>query len=327
MDNILTTEFFTLKVWPILHTAPGILLLAMIIEWLIPYPYFLRLNKLIPVFSQLGRKVNKLGNSPKQQILASILLPIIIIVPLYACIICTKIVTGLPEAIDFICLLLILESRPPRTVAKKIRSLLITNTDESKASARKILSNFVLRVTTKLSSMGMAKATCESSTVRLLNNFYVPAFIYLFLGIECAIFARLVAIMSMSFNIKLAINQNFGVLMYRMSQLIFCIPSLFMLLVISAIPHKGNVSMAIMNAIQTWPSKTTGVVMASIGAILDVKLGGPRFYMINKYLYPTIGGTKDPDANDIKRFVNRTSFYIWVAMLLLMGLYLLFKFY
>ncbi|MGN1394308.1 MAG: cobalamin biosynthesis protein [Succinivibrionaceae bacterium] len=315
-------NYFFDNIWPICKIEPSLLLFAMIFEWLIPYPFFIRLNKLIPFFSLLGRRVNKFGNDKYQQIISGIFLPIVIIIPIFVCIYCSKQVTNLPEVIDFLCLLLILESRPPRSVSKQMIKYLDQNTDESKSKARTLLSRFVLRITTKLSSMGMCKAICESSTLRLINNFYIPAFVYLFLGIECAIFTRLITLMSMSFNLKLAYNQHFGLLVYRLSQIIYLIPSLLMLLIIYILPakNKKNAFQAVGYAIQNWPSKTSGIIMTALAGIINIRLGGPRYYMLNLYRYPIIGGSNNPETQDIKKMVFITSIYIWLTIFLCLAL-------
>jgi adenosylcobinamide-phosphate synthase len=298
----------------IVSSSSFIVLTAMLVEWFIPFPYLLRLNRLLPYFLSLSRRVNKLFYSQQQKKFAGILLPTLFIIPITIAIIALKTLLPSTGFIEFCILLFLFESKPPRTYAKKITYLL---ENDKNLEAKTILSSIVLRVTTKLSKMGVAKATCEAVPLRLLNNFYVIAVLYVLFGIYVAIIAKLFTLFAMSYNKKLAINEGFGNFSHIVCQALYVVPTIIMYLTISILPapNKQFLKVALTHAMTTWPSKTTGMLLTSFAVFTNIQLGGPRYYMLNLYRFSTIGGVNQVETKDIKRITKTTSLYIWVTMI------------
>ena len=85
------TEILGTEITPLpLDTRTGLLFLAMLIEWFVPFPFFVRLNRLVPGIAALGRRVNRQENSTGQQKLSGVLLPLVILLPVFAFIIAFK---------------------------------------------------------------------------------------------------------------------------------------------------------------------------------------------------------------------------------------------
>ncbi len=304
-----------------LDTRAGVLLLAMLIEWFIPFPFFVRLNKLVAPLSALGRRVNRLDNSPSQKSFAGFFLPLIIIIVVFTFLIALRVLLeGIPyisDIIDFCILLILLESRPERALAKTITKYL---KEDKKEEARKLLGRYTLRVTKNLSPLGISKAATESSVLRLINHFFMPAFVYLALGIEAAMFVKIFVILAMAFNLKLPINQYFGKFSSTIEQICFILPTIWMIIVINFFPgNRVNDPKALAYAINSWPSKTSAMILAVIASKINVKLGGPRYYMLALYRYPVIGGTNEPDLETPKKALALTSKAIWVSIGIIMA--------
>ncbi|WP_019000250.1 cobalamin biosynthesis protein [Succinimonas amylolytica] len=314
------TEIFGTEITPLpLDTRTGFLFLALLIEWFMPFPFFVRLNRLVPGLAALGRRVNRQGSSTGQQKLAGVLLPLLILLPVFAFIIAFKeILNGVDYAhgiIDFFLLLLILESRPERAMVKAVARNINSG---RKKEAREILGRFTLRVTSRLSPMGMYKAAAESAALRLINSFYVPAFAYLVLGIYGALAVKLIIVMSMAFNLKLPVNQYFGRLCYFAEQLCFLLPALWLIPFIIMLPGGAPADpRALAAAIQSWPSKTTAMALALLASKENIRLGGPRYYMLGLYRFPEIGGTEEPTEKTVKDMIGDTGKAVWFALMTL----------
>ena len=314
------TEILGTEITPLpLDSRTGLLFLALLTEWFIPFPFFVRLNKLVPGIAALGRRVNRPGSSAAQQKLAGVILPLVIMTPVFAFIIAFReILDGVELAqslTEFFLLLLVLESRPERAMAKAVARNI--NSDRKNA-AREILGRFTLRVTAKLSPMGMYKAAAESAALRLINSFYVPAFAYLLLGIYGALAVKLIIIMSMAFNLKLPVNQYFGRCCYFVEQFCFILPAIWLIPFIIMLPGGAPADpRALAAAIQSWPSKTTAMALALLASKENIRLGGPRYYLLTLYRFPEIGGTENPTEKSVRDMISDTGKAIWFALLVL----------
>src|SRR5574344_1935374 len=286
-------------------------LIIAIIEWFVPYPFFIRLSRLIPHFSEISRKVNGLGNSIFHQKISGILLSLLIIVPIL--IFDTRELINDKEGFytSVILLLLLIESRPTRALAKKIYNLEDSNNNQE---AKLLLGKHILRVTTRLSPMGIIKATIENLTLKLFSNFFVPLFYFIFFGIEAAILARLIVILSMAFNQKLAYNQFFGRFCGTLSQAIYLIPAICVSSIIMLLPHRQKSKFNFQNLIQFWPAKSSGMVLNCIAYALGIKVGGPRYYLLTLYRYPILGDGREPNNSDIIQAYKLITLSIWISL-------------
>lgn len=316
----------TTQVTGLFEQYPGliplaIVLVAAIFEWVVPYPFFIRLSMLVKPFTILSRRVNGLGNSVYHQKISGILLTLIILAPVFVSLFAFREIVYNPNTEDLyissLILLLILESRPSRALANRVYKLEKNGNHEE---AKNLLGQFSLRVTTKLSSLGVAKATIENVVLKLFANFFVPVFYFVFFGIEVALFARLIVVLAMAFNQKLAYNQYFGRFCSSIQQLIYLLPALLVSLVIMLIPSKNKVQNNLQTLIKEWPAKASGLVLATITASLGIRVGGPRYYMLTLYRYPVLGSGKDPSLEEIPRAKRLISLAIWISIFIILAL-------
>lgn len=304
----------------LIHNKTLIILLIALFEWFIPYPYIFRLNRLLPSLANLGRRVNKYGHTRSQQYLAGVLLPTMIFFIVGVLVLCVYTLSQSQSLLEIIILFFIFESRPPRSAFYAIRRL--TNSNQN-SEARSLLARFTLRRTDKLSSMGILKASTEMVILRLFYNFYMPLFISLTLGVYIALIYRIVLLLRMSFNQKLPFNHIFGTFVFSFATLFEALPTLFILGVGTLFPHKYPIKNSLTNALNYWPSKTGGLFLAQTGAAIDIKLGGPRYYLLNLFRFPIIGGTKEPDLNLSLICIKHAILVLWSGIIILATLCLL----
>ncbi len=289
-----------------------LVLLAAIFEWFIPYPYFLRFNRLLPSLATLGRRVNRYGHSKAQQSLAGVLLPLLIVASILVIVFLCYYLSNTPKFTSFILLLLVLESRPPRSAYRAITRYISSNQPNE---AKNILARFTLRRTDKLSKMGLLKASAEMVNLRLFYNFYVPLMLCLIFGhVLPAVIYRVLLLCRMAFNLKHPFNQSFGSFSASLTSVFEIIPTAIILLIGWLIPHRYPIQQALTQALNSWPSKTGGLFLAETAAATNLKLGGPRYYLITLFRFPTIGGTIEPEPNVVKLFIFRTISVAWFTI-------------
>ena len=283
-----------------------------IFEWFIPYPYFIRPRLLLSPFAYLGSKVNKPTNDDQKNYFAGIMLPTIIIVPALILYVATSVLVGeeAEKYLALLTLLLILESRPYRTLGKIITKELKANNIQG---AKELLQKFILRDTSKLSCLGLTKATIEFIVLRLFNSFYVPLFYFLLFGIETALSVKLLVLLSQALNSKLPSNAIFGMFTKKLVNIFYILPAISLVPILAITPYKASKaslshSLEIYN--NQWPNKVSGILLAYVAGMLNFKVGGPRHYSDIIYRFPQIGGFKEPEITDIKRATRLTSFAI-----------------
>jgi adenosylcobinamide-phosphate synthase len=301
-----------------LHAPPVILLAALLLEAWLPLPARWKPSALIPLLQRLVRRVNPPKTSPKQQWMASLLLPLVVIIP---SLIASWSVRNLaPWEIVFDTLLLswLLESQPVKECLIAVRQLLQQN---KLALARLQLSRWVLRDTESLSSMGVSKAAIEMSMLRLLSQWFTVAFCYLLLGIHGALFCRLIQLLAQSCNMKLSANRQCGEFSARMLQTLNTIPVLILVLLQIFLPHGFSSVKNAFRQCRYWPAVTTGMLISGYGTNLGVGLGGPRFYQKQKIRYARIGGIQEPSPAALLMAYHRLIGLGWLCWSLLAGMY------
>mgnify|MGYP000296527315 FL=1 len=190
-----------------LNAPPVILLAALLLEAWLPIPAKWKPSALIPLLQRLVRRVNPKQASPKQQWMAGLLLPLVVIIPSLIASWSIRNLAPWEMLFDTLLLTWLLESQPLKECLLAVRQLL---QQDKVALARLQLSRWVLRDTQSLSNMGVCKAAIEMSMLRLLSQWFTVAFGYLLLGIHGALFCRLIQLLAQSCNMKLAANRLCG---------------------------------------------------------------------------------------------------------------------
>ena len=208
-----------------LNAPPVILLAALLLEAWLPIPARWKPSALIPLLQRLVRRVNPKQSSPKQQWMAGLLLPLVVIIPSLIASWSMRNLAPWEMLFDTLLLSWLLESQPLKEGLLAVRQLVQQN---KLALARLQLSRWVLRDTQSLSNMGVCKAAIEMSILRLLSQWFTVAFGYLLLGIHGALFCRLIQLLAQSCNMKLAANRLCGEFTARMLQTLNTIPVLIL---------------------------------------------------------------------------------------------------
>ena len=301
-----------------LNAPPVILLAALLLEAWLPIPARWKPSALIPLLQRLVRRVNPKQSSPKQQWMAGLLLPLVVIIPSLIASWSMRNLAPWEMLFDMLLLTWLLESQPLKEGLLAVRQLL---QQDKLALARLQLSRWVLRDTQSLSNMGVCKAAIEMSILRLLSQWFTVAFGYLLLGIHGALFCRLIQLLAQSCNMKLAANRLCGEFTARMLQTLNTIPVLILVLLQIFLPHGFSGVKNAFRQCRYWPAVTTGMLLSGYGTNLNLGLGGPRFYVGEKIRYPRIGGTQEPTSASLLLAYQRLIRLGWLCWLLLAAMY------
>lgn len=280
----------------LMHEPSLILAIAVILEMFLPLGKSFKLDGLMGIFSALGRKVNRPSISAGQRAFAGFFLPSLIIFALLSIVLTLDLVSGFDSILTLIVLILVLELKFPQDQSIVVyRSL----HEGFKEKAKELLSPMVLRETHMLSTMGIAKATCESAILRIFSGWFAVMIWYFMMGLEGAVLMQTVNVLSRAFNYKLKGNYQFGKTIFRVQQIMLFIPALVLMLCLLCSKNPWRHFVCAQDGFKSYPAAVSGMVLGAVGGALNITLGGPRYYQGNLMRLPSVGGTQAPDEQSI----------------------------
>lgn len=290
--------------------TPGILLnevsliitLAVIIEMFIPISRRFKIEGLSNIFKGLGRKVNRSGDGSQQRAIAGILLPSLILTILFVLIFTLDALSDFDKIITLIVMIFLLDLKYPQDQSILVHRALKEGFNDK---AKSLLEPMVLRECNKLSSMGIAKACCEATILRIFSGWFSVIVWYFIAGIEGALIMQTIVVLSRNFNYKLRGNYQFGRFIFRLHQIAIFIPACFLMLMLMFSRNPMRHFSVVGDAFKQYPAPVSGMVLAAVGASLDISLGGPRYYQGNVMRLPKLGGAQDPMQDSILKAMRK----------------------
>ena len=169
----------------LLVSEPSLVLaLAVLIEMIIPLPKKLKLSGLSSVFASLARKVNRTGFSNQQRAFAGVMLPTLIVSVLLFLVLTLDLIAGFDLLVALVVLVLVLELRFAQEGSVQVERAL---REGFKDKAKGLLAPMVLRETSMLSELGIAKACAESAILRIFSGWFAVMVWFLIAGLEGAV--------------------------------------------------------------------------------------------------------------------------------------------
>lgn len=281
----------------ILFNEPSLILaLALIIEMILPLPKSFKISALGPIFVGLSRKVNRPSSSDPQRSFAGFFLSLLILLVILFLVFTLDALSGFDNLVSLIVLIWVLDLKFPQDRALYVNRAL---QEGFKEKAKNLLSDLVLRETSMLSPMGIAKAACEGAILRIFSGWFSVIVWYFIAGIEGAVLMQTINLLSQSYNYKLRGNHHFGQFIFRMHQLMIAIPAalLMVFLFVSKNPIK-HIAHA-KEGFNSFPAPISGLVLGAVGGSLNISLGGPRYYQGHIMRLPKLGGEHNPDDQSI----------------------------
>ena len=299
-------------------TPAAIMAGAALLEALLPRPDWLRLSASEPLLSRLGHRVHRPDGTPKAQWQAGILALIVVWLPCAAGLWAVRNLALSEPLFDLLFLLLMLESRPLRTLSTACGALLKS---DALPLARLQAAPWLRRETGKLSAMGLAKALCEGTLLRLLGGWAGPLFGFALAGVQGALLWRLAQLSHLAWSGKRADFAHFGRPAAALYQALIAPAAL--LLALPALPPRLREGMrAWRHGLTHWPHPAAGALLAALACQSGLRLGGPRYYQGTLVRLAVLGKGGDPDWESPHRLLNRLQLigWGWLALMLLLTL-------
>lgn len=296
---MIETGSFDLMADALLSTTAAILVGAALLEAVIPWPSHLRLSAVTPLLTRLGHKVHRPDGSPGQQMQAGLLAMLVVWLPCAAGLWSLRNLALSEPIFDLLFMLLMLESRPLRELAHATHSL---TTQETLPLARLQVAPWLKRETSKLSTMGLAKAVTESCALRLVGQWAGPLMGYALAGVQGALLWRLTQLMSQGWSMK---DPAFGYFGRATSALYQGLNALTILLLglPLLLPRLKQAAQLLRNG-ALWPYPTIGMLLTLLADKCRIRLGGPRYYQGTLQRWPILGSGDDPDGESPRKVLN-----------------------
>ncbi len=262
-------------------------------------------------------KVAKNDRPAAQQRVAGGLAILVILFPTLAVTWSLKEIALFPQFFDFLLLFLLLSWKSELLQFKGIyQAQLLTE----KAVARQQLANLTLRETHSLSALGINKACIEAITLRLAGSWFGVFFWFVLGGIYAALVFRLLQLMNLSWNRKLKAYRHFGSIAYRSYNLLCLLPYGFLAFTLALYGNTGAALRAIFRQSSVWPRSSSGAILASLAASINIQLGGPRLYQGQKVDYPRLGNANSAEVKHLKLTLSRLTqaASLWFVIYLLL---------
>ena len=237
---------------------------------------------------QMGRKVvpsRDYGRS--QHYISGSLAALVLFAPLVICVAILVYMAQYPVFFEALILVALLDYGYQRQQYKKVLASVGRN---KKSLAREMVQTITARQCNSLTDIGIAKAAIESLWLKFLYLYCGVIFYFVVAGPLGALVYRLLLLASWQWHYRAPAMTFFAKpvrkLVYTLTVPPAAIGGLITLLV--SHPIKG------FQAIKRSPIRDkTSLLLALMGGILDVKLGGPAIYANKKIRYPRVGGVNE----------------------------------
>lgn len=283
----------------LLSTTAAILVGAALLEAGIPWPSHLRLSAVTPLLTRLGHKVHRPDGSPGQQMQAGLLAMLVVWLPCAAGLWSLRNLALSEPIFDLLFMLLMLESRPLRELAHATHSL---TTQETLPLARLQVAPWLKRETSKLSTMGLAKAVTESCALRLVGQWAGPLMGYALAGVQGALLWRLTQLMSQGWSMKDPAFGYFGRAASALYQGLNA-PTILLLGLPLLLPRLKQATQLLRSG-TLWPYPAMGMLLTLLVDKCRTRLGGPRYYQGTLQRWPILGSGDDPDGESPRKVLN-----------------------
>ena len=136
---------------------------------------------------------------------------------------------------------------------------------------------------------------------------------------------QLVAVMNRSFSLKEKRNENFGIFVHKLEQILM-IPAVIFLFIMMMFSFSFKRIISNMKAhLQTFVNASSCAVMDMLGSFANVSLGGPRYYEGELVRLPRLGGENEPEISTPLKLYNKLRFcgilFVCICVVLRIFLY------
>ncbi|OHU88497.1 cobalamin biosynthesis protein [Pseudoalteromonas amylolytica] len=200
--------------------------------------------------------------------------------------------------------------------AKRIATLLKQG---QKSTARQLLQSVVARDVAKLSKVGIAKACIDSTSLRTVRHYYLIIIFYLLLGPIAALSYKLLLLCDHAWRDSIKPNSRFIAPLKQTIYVIEWLPLRTFITLMALSLNGKKVAHYIKHYARYFYQRNSGWILALFAANLRVQLGGPCFYLEQRFEKMRLGVERHPEPEDIDALLSllkriRTFFLLLIAL-------------
>lgn len=260
---------------------------------------------------QMGVKVLPASHYPKRQHYISGTLAVVVLLgPIITCLALLVYMAEYPIFFEAMIMVTVLDFAYQRRQFSKVLSTIGKN---KKVLTREILATIVARDCSTLTDIGVAKAAIESLWLKFLYLYCGVIFYFVTTGPVGALIYRLLLLVTWQWHYRTPTLHHFATPIRKLVNLLVLPPALFGAIATLMVSHPIRGVRALRHS---KANDRTSLLLALLGGVNDIQLGGPAIYHQRKYRYPRVGSVKQVRYSDMIR-CKRTiinAMYVVVAM-------------
>jgi len=262
---------------------------------------------------KLAEKVNKAENSSNQQHIAGFVAVTVTFLPLWIIAWLFESLVAVPVLWHILLLYLAVGAGNIFHQSKQV-AIAVTSKDNYKA--KQLLAPLVKRDTEQLSALGLSKASIEMQLLTHVQQYVVPAMLFLMFGPLTAFSYRLLLEMHYSWNIKQSKFEHFGQFAATLSQYIQWLPTRLFLLFGLILTLGQNFLLIWRLCMSEFFNTTNNCLLALFAPTHNIKLGGVAMYSGVKLRKPSFNDNgRQPEPKDII-YVQKAIWRIYLLMVI-----------
>ena len=221
-----------------------------------------------------------------------------------------------PEILEAVLLFLCISNPLAKSALNRVPFLLAKGQN---SAVKEIIRPLLRRNVDKLSETGIIKATIETKSLRCVREFFIPLFLFYFLGIEIAFCYRLVLVTHYSWSAYCNVDSLFikstAVILYIIEYLPLRLFSLTMSL------GKCVLSLRLIHLYNAnFYNQNSGYLLSVVSAKQQCQIGGPSYYHNKRFAKTRISQFDVPEISHLKstdKMLNKT-LLLWASILILL---------
>ncbi|MEZ8102026.1 cobalamin biosynthesis family protein [Vibrio bivalvicida] len=286
---------------------------ALLIHLILPFPREAHPAILWHKFAeQLADKVN-VNSNYSQSITSGTLAWLLMLFPMFAVLIALKPLVWQPELFELALLLLAIDWR---NTDKFTAQFVAAIAREDKEQAKMLIKPIINRSTAPLSLLGLGKAGAETLIMSYGRNVIGVLFWYALGGGIAAFMYRMSVELARAWSPSRQRFSPFGIPAIRAVAVLDFVPlRLFALFVV--LGHRAQASVQLLRQqANSWPLPGPAWLLVSVGAKLELSLGGPAIYDGHKAVRAKLGGRIAPSAIHIAQVQKTLAWrmFAWIVI-------------
>lgn len=274
------------------------------------------------IFSRIGKRVFRPTAKQNQQKIAGTLGAVLPIFTLVVITIGIGMFAFYPQWLGGLILYLCLDTK----ITQRTRRIGALLTQKQKATAKHLLEQSVSREVAELSTLGIVKATMDSTVLRVTRDYYLMIFFYLCLGPVVCLLYKLLLLCDKAWRKDIKPDSAFLKPLQAIIYYLEFIPLRAFVLLLSLFLQGKKTFHYFKHYAKLSYQTNSGWILSLFAANLQVQLGGPCKYQGQRFAKVRVGAERHPEVKDIKSLLELLSRIQWFVFSVIALIWLLIRF-